>query len=125
MACIDQKSLYEIFPPEKSNEFFDALYGGAEEGAYDIHLACQEINADAAHLLFELRRRPGKCLACSLTHGLPAVFQRHPVINLEKTARKVADKLGWGQNITWKVGNVEEISEDLHVIPFEINTAKP
>ena len=32
-------TLATLFPPERSNEFFDALFGDADEGAYDIALS--------------------------------------------------------------------------------------
>lgn len=120
MACPDQKKLDEIFPASIADEFFDAIYGGAEEGAYDIALVCQGASGDEAHMAFELRRRPGKCLRCSLTSGLPPVFERHRLLNLSGLAQKVAAELGWAQGADWRVAPVREISEDLHILPFEL-----
>lgn len=118
--CPAQDILDRIFPPERTDAFFDALYGGAEEGAYDIHLVCKDSDAKKADLAFELRRRPGKCLKCSLTYGLPQVFQRHPIIAVAEVAQKVADTLGWTDPITWKLGGTQEHGDDLHVIPLTI-----
>ena len=33
---LEQSFLESIFPAERTDAFFDALFGGAEEGAYDI-----------------------------------------------------------------------------------------
>lgn len=115
--CINQKILDEIFPPEKADAFFDAIYGGSEEGAYDISLTCEAVEDNSARLRFELKRREGQCLRCSLTYGLPAVFQRHPVIDINSVAEAVAHVLGWN-NFHWDLGKVVEESDALHYIPF-------
>lgn len=117
--CINQQLLDEIFPPERADAFFDAIYGGAEDGAYDIELICQEVGEERAALRFCLKRRQGHCLKCSLTYGLPAVFQRHPVIDINNVAQAVAHILGWN-NYRWEMGAVVEESADLHYIPFTI-----
>ena len=92
---LDKAFLESVFPPERTEAFFDALFGGAEEGAYDIVLVCRSEGEGKAELAFELHQRPGKCLACNLTYGLPQVFQRHPILNVAGVARAVAEKLGW------------------------------
>ena len=71
---LDKAFLESVFPPERTEAFFDALFGGAEEGAYDIVLVCRSEGEGKAELAFELHQRPGKCLACNLTYGLPQVF---------------------------------------------------
>lgn len=120
MSCPDQSMLDAIFPPERTNAFFDALYGGAEEGAYDIQLVCLNVTDKIANMAFELKRRPGKCLKCSLTYGLPAVFQRHPVINIQEIAKEVAKLVGFGDNFTYQLGTTQERSDEKHLIPFVI-----
>lgn len=117
---ITQNALDSIFPRSKSDEFFAALYGGAEEGAYDIVLTCDKVSANRASCAFELRRRPGKCLKCSLTYGLPDVFRRHPLLNVAGVAGQIAKLLGW-ENYEWQLDAVREAGDDLHIIPFEIN----
>lgn len=117
--CINQQQLDEIFPPEKTDEFFDALYGGAEEGAYFIKLICNEVTNNTADLAFELHRRPNQCLKCSLTYGLPKVFERHPVINIQSIAKSVAHLLGW-PDVSWSLDRTQEVSDDLHVIPLRL-----
>ena len=37
-SILTQEFLDELLPPERSDQFFDALYGDASEGAYDIRL---------------------------------------------------------------------------------------
>lgn len=124
MHALDQKFLDKIFPPERADKFFDALFGGAEEGAYDIRLVCRVLTEQQAQLAFELHQRPGKCLACNLTYGLPQVFQRHPVLNVSGLARDVAVHLGWPvDSITWHLENTEEINRELHAIPLVIEQA--
>lgn len=121
--CIPQERLDGIFPATKSDEFFEAIYGGAEDGAYDIVLTCDNITEARASLAFELRRRPGQCLKCSLTYGLPDVFKRHPLLNVAGVAGQIASVLGWGTIYKWELLPVQEISEDLHIIPFIVEKA--
>lgn len=123
MNCIAQETLDQIFPPERTNAFFDAIYGDVEEGAYDINLVCEKISTDRVNLAFELRRRQGKCLKCSLTYGLPTVFARHPLINATGIAKTVAEKLGWHPDVHWHLDATREISDDLHSVPFVIEKA--
>ena len=121
MQDLDQSFLDKIFPASRADDFFDALFGGAEEGAYDIGLVCRGVEAQKAKLAFELRQRPGKCLACNLTYGLPQVFQRHPVLNVAGVARDVAARLGWpAESTKWKLGHTEEVNRELHVIPLVV-----
>ena len=121
MQDLDQSFLDKIFPSSRADDFFDALFGGAEDGAYDIGLVCRAVEPQKAKLAFELRQRPGKCLACNLTYGLPQVFQRHPILNVAGVARDVAAHLGWpAESIKWKLGHTEEVNRELHVIPLVV-----
>ena len=111
--------LRELFPPERTEEFFEALFGGAEEGAYDIRLSFQRGSEKRLDFLFELHQRNGMCLACNLTHGLPQVFARHPVINIRALAAGLAELAGWPEGSwEWELERTEEVSDALHVIPF-------
>lgn len=116
----DREQLDKMFPASKTDDFFEAIYGGAEDGAYDIVLTSHEITDDKADMAFELRRRKGQCLKCSLTYGLPEVFKRHPLLNIEGLAKEIGKTLGWEKTPAWTLYPVEEISEDLHIIPFEL-----
>lgn len=121
---LNQIFLDEIFPASRADDFFEALFGGAEEGAYDIGLVCREVSPQKAHLAFELRQRPGKCLVCNLTYGLPQVFQRHPILNVAGVASAVAHELGWpSDRVNWKLGHTEEVSRELHAIPLILERA--
>ncbi len=115
VSSITQEMLDTLLPLERSNDFFEALYGDAEEGAYDIKLVAREIKENSASLAFELHQRPNKCLVCSVTYGLPQVFQRHPLINTEKIAKEIAHSLGW-EKYSWELGRTEEHSAALHSI---------
>lgn len=115
--CLDQQKLDELFPPSLSDKFFEAIYGDAEEGAYDIVLTCKGISKDEADFAFELRRRPDKCLKCSLTYGLPEVFRKHPLLDIPGLSAKLGSILGW-KNFDWQIFPVEEVNEDLHIIPL-------
>ncbi len=118
---LTQEMLDALLPLERSDAFFEALYGDAEDGAYTIKLALREVTADSALLAFELHQRPEKCLVCSLTYGLPQVFQRHPLINTNGMAKEIAAALGWNvETITWELGRTEEHGAALHSIPFTI-----
>lgn len=113
---LTQDFLDSLLPLEKSDQFFDALYGDAAEGAYDIRLEPVSISPERIVLAFALTQRPGKCLVCSLTYGLPTVFSRHPLINIKGMVGAMKDA---GINIKdWRLGETEENSAALHLIPF-------
>jgi hypothetical protein len=114
-----QDFLDSLLPPEKSDQFFEALYGDASEGAYDIRLECISVGQDRIVLAFNLTQRPGKCLVCNLTYGLPTVFQRHPLIDIKGMISKIEEQ---GFNVSsWRMGETEENSASLHVIPLYLN----
>ena len=114
--------LDELFPPERSDEFFDAMYGDAAEGTYDIRLVFRAAESGALNFAFELHQRPGKCLACNLTYGLPQVFTRHPLINLKKLAAELAALMNWNaEGLDVTLGRTQESSPELHFIPLRIH----
>ena len=114
-----QDFLDSLLPPEKSDQFFEALYGDASEGAYDIRLECLSVGSKRIVLAFNLIQRPGKCLVCNLTYGLPTVFQRHPLIDIKGMVRKIEES---GLKISgWRLGETEENSPSLHVIPLYLD----
>ena len=120
-----QACLNEVFPPERTDQFFEALFGDAGDGAYDIRLSLLSGNADTLKFLFELHQRGHACLACNLTHGLPAVFLRHPVINIRGVTAELARRVGWEDGTwTWSLGDTEEVSTALHVIPLVLTREK-
>lgn len=112
-------NLDELFPKERADQFFEALYGDSSEGAYDIQLVLKGTKDSAILFEFHLKQRPGKCLACNLTYGLPQVFERHPIINLKGLAKEIGERLGKGVK-GYRLGHTREVSNTLHVIPFEI-----
>lgn len=117
----DPEVMERLFPAERADQFFEALFGGADEGAYDIRLAFNRMKEDRLQFQFELVRRPGKCLACNLTYGLPQVFSRHPIVNVKKLVAEIEkllpDELSCSE---WQLGQTREISSDLHILPFDI-----
>lgn len=113
--------LRQLFSAEKTDAFFEALYGDSAEGAYDIAFSFQGLNKDALEFSFDLHRRPGKCLACNLTYGLPQVFSRHPIINIRELVRDIENRLdGKATCIRWELRETREISSDLHVVPLTV-----
>ena len=116
--------LSKLFPVQRTDAFFEALFGDVEEGAYDIRLVLdEESNFEDGEILFffELHQRPGRCLVCSLTYGLPQVFERHPIINLKGLVQEIAALLNWKLNeVSWKLGPTESISNAFHRIPLVI-----
>ena len=120
-GIVTQDFLDSLLPPEKSDQFFEALYGDASDGAYDIRLECVSVTLERIVLAFNLTQRPGKCLVCSLTYGLPTVFSRHPLINIQG----MVDQMGQAgipvEN--WRLGDTEESSSSLHQIPLYLNLA--
>ncbi len=117
-----QDALNNLFPKDRADCFFDALFGDASEGAYDISLDFMKGDKEKLRFQFDLRQRPGKCLACNLTYGLPQVFSRHPVINMKGLIRDIDDLLdGLATCNEWQFGRTLEISKTLHVIPLSVS----
>ena len=115
--------LQELFPPERSDDFFEALFGDAGEGSYDILLRYRGYDENASSLQFnlDLVERPGCCLVCSLTYGLPQVFSRHPVINIKGLVNEIERKLdGKARCVDWKLGTTSQSNKSLHSIPLAI-----
>lgn len=124
-AVFTPQRLAGLFPPERTDAFFEALFGGAEEGAYDIRLAFARGARRRLDFLFELHRRGDACLACNLTHGLPQVFARHPVIDAAGLAAALAALAGWPEgSCRWEMERTEEVSDALHVVPFVLTRAE-
>ena len=114
-------TLSQLFPEDRSDRFFDALYGDAEEGAYDIRLDYGGVRENRIQFLLRLTQRPGKCITCSLTYGLPEVFSRHPIININGLVQNIGAFLnGKVRCVGWQLGATREISSDVHAIPLDI-----
>lgn len=115
------EKLIEIFPKERTNDFFEALFGDASEGAYDIELAYRDKTANQLILELRLHERPNCCLACNLTLGLPEVFSRHPIIDINGIVQKIDTLLGEGGSCgSWSLGRTEQQTSSLHIIPLTI-----
>jgi len=115
------ENLNGLFSEDRSDHFFDALYGDASDGAYDISLKFKGATENRLQFEFQLEQRPGKCLACNLTYGLPEVFSRHPVINIAELVKGIIRLLDKNTDSTqWEMGATREISQKLHVIPLDI-----
>ena len=116
-----ETALENIFPGDRADHFFEALYGDSDEGAYDIRLAFTGQADKHLNFEFQLHQRPGKCLACNLTYGLPDVLGRHPVIDIKGLVNKIDTLLdGRAACSGWKIGKTREVSRKLHVIPLMI-----
>jgi hypothetical protein len=116
---LTQDYLDTLLPAQLSDQFFEALYGDASDGAYDIKLEFISANDKRIVLAFNLTQRPGKCLVCNLTYGLPTVFSRHPLININGMVEKIVEK---GIKIKdWRLGETEEQNSTFHTIPFYLN----
>lgn len=114
--------LEKIFPSNRADRFFEALLGDSSEGAYDIALIYVGETEDRIDFEFQLQQRPGKCLACNLTHGLPEVFMRHPVIDVAGIVRQIEAQVTSGKQCgAWSLGRVREASATMHVLPLRIN----
>lgn len=111
----------ELFGPERANDFFEAMYGDASEGAYDIALTFERADGDDLHFAFVLTQRPGHCLACNLTYGLPQVFSRHPVIGVAKLAEAVGQRMG--RTYTPELGRTSEKSRTTHTVPLVLRAS--
>jgi hypothetical protein len=93
-----------LFPADRADQFFEALFGDASEGAYDIELRYDGFRDNQLQFAFHLTERPGKCLSCSLTYGLPHVFSRHPVIGVAGLVRDIDATVGRYPSL-WDVGD--------------------
>ncbi len=116
--------LQELFPAQRTNDFFEALFGDADEGAYDIKLSfAGHDSADKClNFTLDLHERSGCCLVCNLTLGLPEVFSRHPIINLNGLISDIESKMdGQAQCTDWQLGTTSHVSSDLHSIPLRVN----
>jgi hypothetical protein len=116
-----QEILNKLFPKERSDQFFEALYGDISEGAYDIRLTFNGQSENKLLFAFQLTPRPGKCLACSLTYGLPQAFARHPVIDVNGLVQAINRLLdGQAQCSSWQLGLTQERSREHHEIPLTL-----
>lgn len=111
--------LDETFPVSKTDAFFEALFGDAEDGAYTIQLRFESQTASELRFAFHLVQRQGMCLSCNLTYGLPQVFSRHPVLGVGQLAQTLCERVGV-HLVSWTLGSTREISRTLHIIPFII-----
>ncbi|MCG8472520.1 MAG: pancreas/duodenum homeobox protein 1 [Desulfobacterales bacterium] len=124
-STFSSDTLAELFPADLSNQFFEALYGDADEGAYDISLCFEKEGEGELFFGLHLVQRAGKCLACNLTYGLPEVFSRHPLINIKGLVDKIGERMGETFDITgWKLGHTREVSRELHIVPLSISFIK-
>ena len=120
-----QHVLDAIFPTERADQFFEALFGDSSEGAYDIVLAYTGASDERIDFEFQLNQRPGRCLACNLTYGLPEVFMRHPVIDVAGVVRQIDSRMVDGKRCgDWTLGRTREVSPDRHVLPLMIHLAE-
>lgn len=119
-------ALEAIFPAERTDLFFEALLGDPGEGAYDIRLVYAGADAERLQFHFHLRQRPGKCLTCSLTYGLPHVLARHPVIDVAGVVGQIEGRLNGRRRCgDWRLGKTMEVSRHLHIIPLSIRLETP
>lgn len=121
VTIFNEEKLLQLFPADRSDDFFEALYGDASEGAYDIRLAFDAYKPEGKELRFsfQLHERPGKCLACNLTYGLPEVFSRHPIINAKGLVDQIAKSIG-KEIKAWQVGITNSVSKQLHSVPLTL-----
>lgn len=118
---LNRDTLRKIFPPERSDQFFDALFGDASEGSYDIELGFRNATDNRLTLELVLHERPGCCLACNLTHGLPQVFSKHPIINISGVVQEIGSLVINGKSCdSWSLSHTEQRSRSQHVIPLVI-----
>ena len=118
----NSKTCGDLLPPGTADEFFEALFGDASEGSFDLELAYRSGDSNSLRFEILLHERPSHCLACNLTYGLPEVFSRHPVININGIVEKIDAVLGdRGNTGGWILGATSERSQSLHAIPLNID----
>lgn len=114
------ETLARLFPADRADSFFDALFGDAEEGAFDIGLIYSGCKGTELNFELQLKERPGKCLACNLTRGIPDVFLRHPIIDIRGLVHKIGELVGSSEEPEWELGRTREISRKLHIVPLTV-----
>lgn len=115
------ETLQQLFPKERTNDFFEALFGDADEGAYEIELGYGGVSGNSLTMELKLHERPGCCLACNLTQGLPQVFSRHPIINVAGIVADVDTLLADNASCKeWSLGYTEQRQKEVHIIPINI-----
>ncbi len=115
------ETLQQLFPKERTNDFFEALFGDADEGSYEIELGYGGVNGNNLIMELKLHERPGCCLACNLTQGLPQVFSRHPIINVAGIVADVDTLLADNASCKeWSLGYTEQRQKEMHIIPINI-----
>ena len=120
-AMFTDTVLEALFPAQRADRFFEAMYGDVSEGAYDISLVFDKQVDNTLKFQFHITNRPGQCLRCNMTYGLPEVFLRHPLININGIVKKIETLLNGKENIEcWELGKTQEITTQLHVIPLTI-----
>jgi hypothetical protein len=122
-----EEALAELFPTGRANEFFEALYGDIEEGVYDIALIYEGFSTEnfALQFLLNLSERPGKCLACHLTYGLPEVFSRHPIINVAGVVEGIDNLLANQAKCgNWHLEATRTISSKVYAVPLIIEISE-
>lgn len=125
-TVFDDQTLSELFPAQRADDFFEALFGDAGEGAYDIRLSFSgyDEGTNSLHFFLDLHERPGCCLVCNLTYGLPEVFSRHPVINIKGLVADIEKKLdGTARCENWNLGTTVQKEKSLHSIPLTVQLA--
>ena len=111
----------QLLPPSTADRFFEALFGDAAEGSYDLELRYRSSDSGSLYFDILLHERPGHCLACNLTYGLPQVFSRHPLINISGITEKINEIIGdRAEAGDWKLGATRQQSQSLHIIPLVI-----
>jgi hypothetical protein len=120
---IQEEKLKELFPTGRDDEFFDAFYGGSEDGAFDIFFSFDSYRPDNSELIFgfNLKERPGKCMACNLTYGLPSVFEKSPIINLKRIINGINEMIAPHYEINgFMLGKTTPKAPKVNVIPLII-----
>ncbi len=115
------ETLQQLFPKERTNDFFEALFGDADDGSYEIELGYGGVSGNNLTMELRLHERPGCCLACNLTQGLPQVFSRHPIINVAGIVTDVDTLLADNASCKeWSLGYTEQRQKEMHIIPINI-----
>jgi hypothetical protein len=109
----------ELLPRSRSDEFFEALFGDPAEGSYDIVLRHADSAENQLRFELQLHQRPGHCLVCNLTYGLPEVFSRHPILNINELVGRIGEA-AQSTVADWRLGTTSQLSSEVHVIPLTI-----
>jgi len=74
-ALFTPETLQQLFPKNRTSDFFEALFGDADEGAYEIELGYGGVNGNSLTMELKTSRTPRMLSRVQLDPGITTGFQ--------------------------------------------------